>query len=124
MRLLINERDPLVRRWLGVRAEEIGVELVFAGTTRELFEAIDDAPPDCVVMDASSSTDEADPLWQQLRQSPERAHIPILLYSSSARWQTVAELAGATVDGFIPRPFTPEAVVSAAQQATQRRPAC
>jgi len=120
MRLLITERDPLVRLWLGLRAEELGVQLEFAASGTELRSAIEDRLPDCVVMDASSSTDERAPLWRQLRDAPETSHIPILLYSSSNHWQTVAELAGATVDGFLPRPFTADVMLDVAQQLTSR----
>jgi DNA-binding response OmpR family regulator len=118
MKLLITERDPLVRRWLGVRAEELGVQLRFALSGSELMEAIGGPDtPDCVVMDASTSAEG--PLWHRLR---ETSNVPILVYSSSNKWQKVAELAGASVDGFIPRPFTPDAMVSAARQAASRRP--
>lgn len=121
MRLLVTERDPLVRRWLGLRAEELGIHLQFADSGVELLEAIDIDPPDCVVMDASSSTEaRQDPLWRRLRESPATSHIPILLYSSSNRWQRVAELAGETVDGYLARPFTPDLMLSAAQQAAGR----
>jgi CheY-like chemotaxis protein len=120
MRLLVTETDPLVRRWLGLRAEELGVQLEFASSGSELLAAIGDRTPDCVVMDASSSTDERAPLWRQLRDAPETCHIPILLYSSSSRWQTVAELAGATVDGFLPRPFTPDTMLCAVQRLTNQ----
>lgn len=120
MRLLITERDPLVRLWLGLRAEELGVQLEFATSGSELRSALEDRLPDCLVMDASSSADERGPLWRQLRDAPETRHIPILLYSSSNRWQTVAELAGASVDGFLPRPFTADTMLSVAQRLTSR----
>jgi len=122
MKLLITESDPLVRRWLGLRAEELGVHLEFAGSAGELMAAIGGSTPDCVVLDACSSATDTDaaPVWRQLREAPETQHIPILLYSSSSRWQTLAELAGATVDGFIPKPFTADAIVSAAQLAATR----
>lgn len=120
MRLLITERDPLVQQWFGLRAEELGVDLVFATCSNELIEAIGDDPPDCVVLDALSSSDERSPLWCLLREMPETRHIPILLYSSSDRWQSVAELAGAEVDGYLARPFTPDLMLSAAEQAAGR----
>jgi len=120
MRLLVTERDPLVRKWLGLHAEELGVQLTFTDGNYELLEAIDHETPDCVVMDACSSTGEARPMWRQLRETPATSHIPILVYSSSSRWQRVAELAGESVDGFIPRPFTPETMLTAAKRASRR----
>ena len=120
MRLLVSETDPLVRKWMGLRAEELGVTLRFASGSRELWRAIDEDRPDCVVLDASSSVDEPTPLWRQLRERSATRQIPVLLYSSSSRWQAVAEQAGATVDGYIPRPFTPEAVVDAARRTLSR----
>jgi CheY-like chemotaxis protein len=121
MRLLITERDPLVRRWFGQQAAERGIELIFAQDCEEARLAISSEPPDCVVLDASSSTGEDAPLWSQLRQDPETHDIPVLLYSSSQRWQRVAELAGAQMDGFLPRPFTTETLIDAAQRAADRR---
>jgi len=57
-------------------------------------------------------------LWRQLRQDPGTRQIPILLYSSSSRWQTMAEAVASTaqVDAFLPRPFTTDTLVDAAQR--------
>ena len=125
MRVLVTERDPLVRQWLGLQAEQQGVEMIFAASGGEalLAMASASAAPDCVVLDALSSVGEETPSWPELRQLAESRRIPVLLYSSSDRWQRVAELAGAELDGFIPRPFTPDTLLLAAQQASSRRAA-
>jgi CheY-like chemotaxis protein len=120
MKLLINEHDPMVRQYLSGRAEELGVRVTFTGDDDELHDALDGELPDCVVLDASSSAsaEAALPLWQQLRQDPGTSEIPILLYASSSRWQTVAEAAAtdSPVSAFLPRPFTTDALVDAAQR--------
>ncbi len=121
MRVLITEKDPMVRQWLGLQAAQLGIELSFAGSGGETLRAIHADPPDCVVLDASSSSEEDAPLWTQLRSAPSTQHIPVLLYSSSDRWQRVAELAGAQVDGFVARPFTTAVLLDAARQARARR---
>ena len=121
MKLLVTETDPMVRQWLDAEAAGMGVTMVFAGTQDEALRAIDTELPDCVVLDASSSANAEEPLWRRLRSAPETQHLPLLLYSSSSRWQRVAELAASDVDGFIARPFTPEALFSAAQRAASRR---
>lgn len=125
MKLLVTETDPLVRQWLGAEAAGLGVTMVFAGSRDEALRAIDDELPDCVVLDASSSASAEidEPLWRKLRSAPATQHLPLLLYSSSSRWQRVAELAASDVDGFIARPFTPEALFCAAQRAASRRAA-
>jgi CheY-like chemotaxis protein len=116
MKLLINEHDPMVRQWLGGRAEELGVSVTFARSNGELREALEEEPPDCVVLDACSSSDPALPMWRQLRQDPDTRHIPILLYSSSGHWQAVAEAVASDrqVDALLPRPFDTAALVDAA----------
>jgi CheY-like chemotaxis protein len=122
MKLLVTEKDPMVRQWLGAEAAGLGVTMVFAESRDEALRAIGVESPDCVVLDASSSAGELDaPLWTQLRSAPATQHLPLLLYSSSTRWQRVAELAASDVDGFIARPFTPEALFCAAQRAAARR---
>jgi DNA-binding response OmpR family regulator len=123
MRLLITEKDPLVREWLGRRADELGVEMTFARSSDEALRAIGVDAPDCVVLDACTGAEDDAPLWSQLRQDPDTRHIPVLLYSSSRRWQRVAELAGAELDGFIPRPFTTDSLLAAAHLAATRRAA-
>ncbi len=123
MRLLVAERDPLVREWLGLQAAQLGVEMIFAGSGGEALQAIRSEAPDCVVLDACSAVEDGPPLWARLRESPELQHIPVLLYSSSDRWQRVAELAGAQLDGFIARPFTTDALLSVARRASSRRTA-
>lgn len=119
MRLLITEKDPMVRQWLGYRAEELGIEVTFAKDRSETLDAISSRTPDCVVLDALSSSAEDAPIWDHLRQDPATNQIPVLLYSSSDRWQRVAELAGRRMDGFIPRPFTTDSLVSAAQRVSR-----
>jgi CheY-like chemotaxis protein len=121
MRLLITERDPLVREWLGRRAAELGVDMTFARSSGEALRVIGARAPDCVVLDACTGAEDDAPLWSQLRKDPGTRHIPVLLYSSSRRWQRVAELAGAELDGFVPRPFTTDALLDAAYRATTRR---
>jgi len=121
MRVLVTERDPLVRQWLGLQAAEQGVEMIFAVSGGEALEVMENEAPDCVVLDALSSVGEETLLWSKLREAAETQQIPVLLYSSSERWQRVAELAGAELDGFIARPFTPVALLDAAQRASERR---
>ena len=122
MKLLVTETDPMVRQWLDAEAAGMGVTMVFAGSRDEALRAIDAELPDCVVLDASSSSAEVDePLWRRLRSAPATRDLPLLLYSSSSRWQRVAELAASDVDGFLARPFTPEALFCAAQRAAARR---
>jgi len=118
MRLLITERDPMVREWLGRRAAELGVEMIFARSGGETLRAIDAGSPDCVVLDASTSVEEEPPVWDLVP-----GHIPVLLYSSSRRYLRVAELAGAQLDGYVPVPFNTDALLVAAQRATERRAA-
>ena len=121
MRLLITEKDPMVRQWLGYRAEELGIEVTFAADRGETLDAINSRVPDCVVLDAHSSSTEDAPIWDHLHQDPATNQIPVLLYSSSERWQRVAELAGQQVDGFIPRPFTTDSLIHAAERVARPR---
>ena len=123
MRVLVTENDPLVQRYLAQQAAELGAELVFARDGAEARRAIDDCDPDCIVLDTASSVEETVPLWRALRRDPETQHLPLLLYSSSQRWQCVAELAAREVDGLLPRPFSAAALLEAAQRASTRRAA-
>lgn len=123
MKLLVTERDPLVRQIMATQAAELGVQVVFATDRGETISAISDERPDCVVMDASSCSDDAPaPLWAELKQNPATVNLPLLLYSSSERWQSVAALAASQVDAYLPRPFSTATLLHAAR-AVRVKPA-
>ncbi len=121
MRLLVTERDLMVQRWIGLQAAELGIELIFARDSDEALAAIASEPPDCVLLDASTGAEDISPLWSQIRGSKDTQHIPVVLYSSSERWQRVVELAAPEVDGFLPLPFTTEALLREARRAATER---
>lgn len=119
MKLLITEKDMLVQKWFHDQAEALDVDVIFADSRSEAFEIACQELPDCIVLDASSSMGEEQPLWSSLRHEPLTQHIPVLMYSSSWRWQGIAESAGAVVDGCLPRPFTASGLLSTVQGIIQ-----
>lgn len=122
MRLLVTEKDPLVRQWLRFNAEKLDVQLVYAYDTEEAMAAVREKTPDCVFLDVCSSTDDTVPLWYLLRCNPYLPpQVPILLYSSSRHWQGVAEQESLAVDGYVCSPFTLDVLVRAAREATSLR---
>jgi CheY-like chemotaxis protein len=121
MKLLVTEKDLMVQKWFALQAADLGIQLTFARDSGEARAAIANEPPDCVLLDASTGAEEEAPLWSQLRRAPETQHIPVVLYSSSERWQRVVELAAPEVDGFLPLPFTTEALIREARRAAVER---
>lgn len=109
----------MVRRWLEARARELDVRLEFADSPQQVLGDVHGTtPPDCVILDACSSSDgDATPLWRRLRRSTG-PRVPILLYSSSSRWQGVADTARDAVDGVLSRPFDPDTLLDAARRVS------
>ncbi|MCC6750140.1 MAG: hypothetical protein IT371_20910 [Deltaproteobacteria bacterium] len=121
MLLLITERDPLVRRWLSSQSEGLGLTLRFVDGPAELWLALSQQTPDCLVLEASSAASGAQPLWETVRLHPAARQLPVLVYASSQKWQAVAERAGRSLDGYLPKPFTPATLLKAAGRARRQR---
>jgi len=106
MHVLIVERDPFVRAWWQAQNEPIGAHLSFAATFNEAraMLAKGGPRPRCMVADTSSlliDEQEGERLLRRLRS----LNLPVLTYSSSSRWASLARILGARLGGCLDRPF-------------------
>lgn len=116
MHMLVVERDPFVRAWWQAQNQTIGAKLTFALDLEEARKALQNADrprPRCVIADACSllvDAQQGDRLVRRL----SGLGVPVLVYSSSTRWSSLARILGTQLDGCLERPF---ALVDALRRA-------
>jgi DNA-binding NtrC family response regulator len=105
-RVLVTDDDPLVRWALGARLEELGLEVIEAGTVQETLEREKEA--DLVLLDVRlPDGDGLATAREILSRQPER---PLLLMAAFATPELAAEATRAGVRRCIDKPFDTDAV--------------
>lgn len=105
-RVLVTDDDPLVRWALGARLEELGLEVIEAGSARETLDRESEA--DLVLLDVRlPDGDGLATAREILARHPER---PLLLMTAFATPELAAEASRAGVRCFIDKPFDMDAV--------------
>lgn len=116
MRLLCVEDNSALRKMMDCVLSPTGMDVDFAANGREAVEAYEISEYDAILMDVEMpvmSGIEAVREIRQIEQGHNLGHTPILFLTSKeqARLREVSQTVGG--DGLLPKPFTPEALLSA-----------
>ncbi len=106
MHVLIVERDAFVRAWWRAENEPIGAQLTFVsdlGAARDMIQRARRRPR-CVIAEAGSLVFDAQGGDRLVRRLASLS-VPVLVYSASNRWVSLARLVGARLAGALERPF-------------------
>jgi DNA-binding NtrC family response regulator len=112
-RVLVTDDDPLVRWALGARLEELGLEILEAGTVRETLER--EAEADLVLLDVRLP--DGDGLAAAREILARRPRRPLLLMTAFATPELAAEATRAGVRRCIDKPFDTDAVARIVDEA-------
>jgi CheY-like chemotaxis protein len=106
MHVLIVERDAFVRAWWRAENESIGAELTFVADLGAARDTIARARPRprCVIAEAGSLVFDAQGGDRLIRRLASLG-VPVLVYSASNRWVSLARLVGTRLAGALERPF-------------------
>jgi DNA-binding response OmpR family regulator len=116
LRLLFIESDAGVQRWISAQAEELGVDVSFVDNCSRPSGREHEPWPDAVVMDVTSCGELRGESWQRLCDVLNDRSVPLLVYSSASRMNTVAESLGKRCNGYLERPFTLEQAIARARE--------
>jgi excisionase family DNA binding protein len=114
--ILVVDDDPRLREYLRVNLEMEGYEVVEAGSADEGLAALDEEPPDLILLDVMMPGVDG---WQMLSRVRERhglGSIPVVMFSGKvdAEQASAAEAAGA--QAFIGKPFDPQQLIASTKQ--------
>lgn len=113
--VLIVDDDEKLREFVRVNLEAEGYEVREAGSAREGLEALDDEPPDLILLDVMMPRVDG---WEMLRRVQERhgvGSIPVIMFSGKAEGGE-AEAADRGAQAFVGKPFDPRALIESTKQ--------
>ena len=104
-RVLLVEDDPAVRRILALQLQTRGFDVRTASDGAEGFRALQEALPDCVVLDLMMPVMDGFELLKRIRSLERTANLPVLILTASEderhRLRTQQYLA----DAYISKPY-------------------
>jgi len=113
--VLIVDDDELLRQYLRVNLELEGYSVVEAGSGDEGLAAIDEEPPDLILLDVMMPKVDG---WEMLRRMQERhgiGSIPVIMFSSKSE-ESAEEAAARGAQAFIGKPFDPQQLIDSTKQ--------
>jgi CheY-like chemotaxis protein len=117
--LVVNDESDLVRI-CEVVLEDAGYEVDAFTDGRNALELAQRTRPDLVILDWIMKQPTGEEVLRQLRTDPATARIPVLMVSAIHDGDIKARTYGA--EGFLKKPFTAEALLSAVQKVLASRP--
>ncbi|UNC18486.1 response regulator [Latilactobacillus sakei] len=111
--ILLIENEAGLRDILGDCLSELGGwEVRLSESIQEGIVLCEEQRPDVILMDASTSENDAILLVEQLKQYSVSQSVPILLISSLANWFSLQEFRQMGFSGAISKPFNPSTLSS------------
>src|SRR5919199_1981473 len=114
--VLIVDDDERLRRYVRVNLELEGYSVREAGSAAEGLEALEDEPPDLILLDVMMPHVDG---WEMLRQVQERhgiGAIPVIMFSGQVDNRSAADARSRGAQGFIGKPFDPDQLVESTKQ--------
>ena len=108
-KILIVADDDSVRKGLKERIEAMGHETKEATCLNTAIKWLDKNTVDCVLLDLSMPELDGEATLRELRKSSPSARV--LLMSGYEESEALRQFAGLDLDGFLQKPFTPEALL-------------
>ena len=114
--ILIVDDDERLREYVRANLELEGCVVREAASPEEGLEALEEEPPDLVLLDVMMPRVDA---WEMLRRVQERhgvGTIPVLMFSGKLDERAVAEARARGATGFVAKPFDPQQLIESAKQ--------
>ncbi|MDQ2909560.1 MAG: response regulator [Actinomycetota bacterium] len=114
--VLIVDDDAKLREYIRVNLELEGYSVREAGSAEEGLGVLDEATPDLVLLDVMMPEVDG---WEMLRRVQERhgvGGIPVIMFSGKVDERAADEAASRGAQGFIGKPFNPQALVDQTKQ--------
>jgi excisionase family DNA binding protein len=114
--VLIVDDDPGIRGFVRTSLELEGYVVKEAGNADDGLAAIDEEPPDLILLDVMMPRVDG---WEMLQRMQERhgvGAIPVLMFSGKVEEQAEREATARGAHGFIGKPFDPQQLIERAKQ--------
>ena len=110
--VLVVEDDEVLHQLVTAMVDSDAVELIFQSDGAAALDRIRAVGPDLVLMDILLPDADGIDLTQRLKNTPELAAIPVVMFTGEARMETLLRSMEAGAADFLVKPFTREALVA------------
>ena len=114
--VLIVDDDERLREFVRVNLEAEGYAVREAGSAREGLEALEEQPPDLILLDVMMPEVDG---WEMLRRVQERhgvGAIPVIMFSGKVDERSATDATSRGATGFIGKPFDPRQLIESTRQ--------
>lgn len=115
-RILVVDDDPRLREYLRVNLEMEGYEVREAGSAEEGLAALDDEPPDLILLDVMMPGVDGWQMLVRVREKHGRDSIPVVMFSGKVDREQAAAAERAGAQAFIGKPFDPQQLIASTKQ--------
>lgn len=110
--VLVVEDDEVLHHLVAAMVDSDTIELVFESDGAAALDRVRAVAPDLVLMDVHLPDADGIDLTQRLKNTPELAAIPVVMFTGEARMETFMRSMEAGAADFLVKPFTREALVA------------
>jgi excisionase family DNA binding protein len=114
--VLIVDDDPGLRGFVRASLELEGYAVREAGSADEGLSAIDEEPPDLILLDVMMPKVDGWEMLQRLQAKHGVGSIPVLMFSGKVDEASAQEATKRGASGFIGKPFDPQQLIESAKQ--------
>jgi excisionase family DNA binding protein len=114
--VLIVDDDPGLRRYVRASLESEGYAVREAGSAKEGLAALDEEPPDLILLDVMMPEVDG---WQMLQHVQERhgvGAIPVIMFSGQVDARSAERAKQGGASRFVGKPFDPDELIESTKQ--------
>jgi two-component system OmpR family response regulator len=112
--VLVVEDDPVLAKFVEMYLKLSGVQVRLAGDRASVVAAFREQPlPDLVLLDVMLPDADGFDILMRMRQHPVLKRLPVVMLTGKATRQAVIKGLAAGADGYLTKPFEPDAVMRA-----------
>jgi DNA-binding response OmpR family regulator len=106
-RVLVAEDEPNIQKLVRLQLERAGCEVLIANDGQEALEIVRTQRLDLAIIDVMMPYVDGLSVVREIRSSPERDHLPVVLLTVKAQEKEVWEGYDAGADLYLTKPFEP-----------------
>ena len=121
--MLVVDDDEVIRRLIAVNLQLEGFEVETAVDGQDCLDKVAEIDPDVITLDVMMPRLDGWETAIQLRQSPELAHIKVVLITARAQEDDKTRSAQVGADAYLTKPFDPNEMIRVVRELVVRDPA-
>ena len=120
-KVLSVNSDPEVSRILEVNLTHANLDVISAQSGAEALSKINTEKPDIILLDPDLPDVDGIEICQQLKESPQTVHIPVILINAKTQRKARTVMAADSANHHIAKPFDPKEVVALVLACLKRK---